>query len=140
MATDNGGVNNATRFVYLLKGFNDKWMKTTAGIPDITYMSLPSGSYTLCVRMLKDDGTMGEAESRLDITIGSPWYLSWWAWLCYVIVAVLLFYGRRIFIRQVRELKEWKRQRREKAENDSHETEQEPSDDVEEAVMMEDDE
>ena len=140
MGSDNGGVNNATRFVYLLKGFNDKWMKTTAGIPDITYMSLPSGSYTLCVRMLKDDGTMGEAESRLDITIGSPWYLTWWAWLCYGLLAVLLFFGRRIFIHQVRELKEWKRQRREKAENDRQEAEQEPADDVEEAVMMEDDE
>ena len=82
MASDNGGVNNSTRFVYQLEGFNDKWIKTTVNNPDITYMSLPPGNYTLCVRMLKDDGTMGEVESRLDISIGSPWYRSWWAWLC----------------------------------------------------------
>lgn len=140
MGSDNGGINNATRFIYQLKGFNDKWIKTTANTPDITYMSLPPGSYTLCVRMLKDDGTMGEAESRLDITIGSPWYLSWWAWLCYLLLAVLLFFGRRLLIRQVRELKEWKRQRHEKAENDNQEAEQEQSDDIEEAIIIEDEE
>lgn len=89
MASDNGGVNNSTRFIYQLEGFNDKWIKTTANNPDITYMSLPSGSYTLCVRMLKDDGTMGEVESRLDISIGSPWYRSWWAWLCYILIVGL---------------------------------------------------
>ena len=86
MASDNGGVNNSTRFVYQLEGFNDKWIKTTVNNPDITYMSLPPGDYTLCVRMLKDDGTMGEVESRLDISIGSPWYRSWWAWLCYILI------------------------------------------------------
>ena len=86
MASDNGGVNNSTRFVYQLEGFNDKWIKTAVNNPDITYMSLPPGDYTLCVRMLKDDGTMGEVESRLDISIGSPWYRSWWAWLCYILI------------------------------------------------------
>ena len=140
MGSDNGGINNATRFIYQLKGFNDKWIKTTANTPDITYMSLPPGSYTLCVRMLKDDGTMGEAESRLDITIGSPWYLSWWAWLCYLLLAVLLFFGRRLLIRQIRELIEWKHQRNEKAENDNQEVEQEQSDDIEEAIIIEDEE
>ena len=95
MASNNGGVNNSTRFIYQLAGFNDKWIKTTASNPDITYMSLPSGSYTLCVRMLKDDGTMGEVESRLDISIGSPWYRSWWAWLGYLLIAALVILGRK---------------------------------------------
>ena len=92
MASDNGGVNNSTRFVYQLEGFNDKWIKTTANNSDITYMSLPPGNYTLCVRVLKDDGTMGEVESRLDITIGAPWYRSWWAWACYLIVFMLFVF------------------------------------------------
>lgn len=100
MASDNGGVNNSTRFIYQLEGFNDKWIKTTANNSDITYMSLPPGNYTLCVRVLKDDGTMGEVESRLDITIGAPWYRSWWAWACYLIVFVLFvfFIRKRYFL------------------------------------------
>ena len=91
MASDNGGVNNKTRFVYRLKGFNDMWIKTPTGNADITYMGLSPGSYTLCVRMLRDDGTMGDLEAELDITILSPWYRSWWAWLLYLLVAVGLF-------------------------------------------------
>ena len=104
MASDNGGVNNATRFIYQLKGFNDKWIKTTAANPDITYMSLPSGNYTLCVRMLKDDGTMGEQESELDIIIESPWYLSWWAWALYVLVLALMFLVWRYALNKTRQI------------------------------------
>ena len=104
MASDNGGVNNATRFIYQLEGFNDKWIKTTAVNPDITYMSLPSGSYTLRVRMLKDDGTMGEQESELDIIIESPWYLSWWAWALYVLVLALMFLVWRYALNKTRQI------------------------------------
>lgn len=95
MASDNGGVKNATRFIYQLKGFNDRWIKTSAANPDITYMSLPPGTYTLCVRMLRDDGTMGENESELEITIGSPWYSSWWAYILYLLLLVAGWIGWR---------------------------------------------
>ena len=126
MASDNGGVNNATRFIYQLKGFNDKWIKTTAVNPDITYMSLPPGSYTLCVRMLKDDGTMGEQESQLDIIIDSPWST--------VIVAFIWKNAARIMA-----YLKLCRSRREIQEKPSEKT---PSDEesIEEAVLMNDDE
>ncbi len=104
MASDNGEVKNPARFVYQLKGFNDKWIKTTAANPDITYMSLPSGNYTLCVRMLNDDGTMGEMESQLSITIDSPWYRSWWAYTCYFLLLVALFLIRKPLMARWREL------------------------------------
>lgn len=87
MASDNGGVKNGTRFVYRLEGYNDTWVKTELVNPNISYMGLPTGSYTLCVRMFKDDGTMGEYESRLNIIIGTPWYRSWWMWVLYLILA-----------------------------------------------------
>lgn len=138
MASDNGGVNNTTRFIYQLKGFNDKWIKTTAVNPDITYMSLPPGSYTLCVRMLKDDGTMGEQESQLDIIIDSPWYTSWWAWTLYGLLVALLAFIWKYAARIIGYLKSY-RSRREIQETPSEEV---PSDEenIEEAVLMSDDE
>ena len=137
MASDNGGVNNTTRFIYQLKGFNDKWIKTTAVNPDITYMSLPPGSYTLCVRMLKDDGTMGEQESQLDIIIDSPWYNSWWAWTLYGLLMALVAFIWKYAARIVGYLKSY-RSRRETQETLSEEV---PSDEgkIEEAVLMNDD-
>ena len=136
MASDNGGVNNSTRFVYQLKGFNEKWIKTTTINPDITYMSLPSGSYTLCVRMLKDDGTMGDVESQLKITIGSPWYRSWWAWLCYLLIFLAVFFGWKPVVKWI------KRPRTQRSQSprveQTKQTEESSEDDIEEAVLMDD--
>ena len=138
MASDNGGVNNSTRFVYQLKGFNDKWIKTTAINPDITYMSLPPGSYTLCVRMLKDDGTLGDVESQLKITIGSPWYVSWWAWLCYLLIFLAVFFGWKSVVKWI------KRPRTQRSQSprveQTKQTEESSEDDIEEAVLMNDEE
>ena len=138
MASDNGGVNNSTRFVYQLKGFNDKWIKTTAINPDITYMSLPSGSYTLCVRMLKDDGTMGDVESQLKITIGSPWYVSWWAWLCYLLIFLAVFFGWKPVVKWIKRPRTQRNQST-KIEQ-TKQTEESSEDDIEEAVLMDDEE
>lgn len=136
MASDNGGVNNSTRFVYQLKGFNEKWIKTTTINPDITYMSLPSGSYTLCVRMLKDDGTMGDVESQLKITIGSPWYRSWWAWLCYLLIFLAVFFGRKPVADWINRCRA-KRHQTPKVEP-TEQTVDSSEDDIEEAVLMDD--
>jgi hypothetical protein len=99
MSSNDGGVKNGTRFIYRLEGYNDTWVKTDPVNPNISYMGLPSGTYTLCVRMFKDDGTMGEHESRLVIIIGTPWYLSWWAWIIYLLLAAGILYkiGHRSF-------------------------------------------
>lgn len=138
MASDNGGVNNSTRFVYQLKGFNDKWIKTTAINPDITYMSLPPGSYTLCVRMLKDDGTLGDVESQLKITIGSPWYVSWWAWLCYLLIFLAVFFGWKPVVKWIKRPRTQRNQST-KVEQ-TKQTEESSEDDIEEAVLMDDEE
>lgn len=138
MASDNGGVNNSTRFVYQLNGFNDKWIKTTAINPDITYMSLPPGSYTLCVRMLKDDGTMGDVESQLKITIGSPWYVSWWAWLCYLLIFLAVFFGWKPVVKWIKRPRT-QRNQSSKVEQ-TKQTEESSEDDIEEAVLMDDEE
>jgi streptogramin lyase len=137
MASDNGGINNATRFVYQLEGFNDKWIKSSANNPDITYMSLPPGSYTLCVRMLRDDGTMGEVESRLDITIDAPWYRSWWAITIYVLALLALLFFRRPVLHWWRRMQRRKRNRLQ--EEPSPEPEEAPEEEeIEEAVLMDD--
>ena len=135
MASDDGGVNNKTRFVYRLKGFNDNWIKTPNGDADITYMGLSPGSYTLCVRILHDDGTMGEMESELSITILAPWYRSWWAWICYVLLAILLLLERKHIVRFFCHLKA--HTGKQHPQEQAAEMAQDAEDEVEEAVLME---
>ena len=94
-------VNNGKRFVYRLEGFNENWVKTSELNPNITYNSLRAGSYTLHVRMLNDDGTMGEEESTLDITIRPAlWRTRWMILLYMLIIAAAAFFWRRWFLKR----------------------------------------
>ena len=89
LASDNGEVHNRARFAYKLDNFNRQWLYSEESHPDITYMGLRPGSYTLFVRMLNGDGTMGDEEIRLPIVIDAPWYRTWWMWLVYMLIALL---------------------------------------------------
>ena len=104
LASDAGIANNGKRFVYRLEGFNENWVKTSELNPNITYNSLRAGSYTLHVRMLNDDGSYGEVESELDITITPPFWRSRWAFLLYVlaVVGIALLWRRWFMKRQKR--------------------------------------
>ncbi len=88
LGSDAGFVHNAKRFVYRLEGFNDNWVKTSELNPNITYNSLPAGSYTLYVRMLNSDGTIGDEEAMLDITIRQPLWRSGWMILLYLLIII----------------------------------------------------
>ena len=84
MATDKGEMHNPSRFIYQLEGFSDKWIATEENNPNITYMSLKHGNYILHVRMLNDDGTMGDIESSLKITITPPLLRNRWLLLLFI--------------------------------------------------------
>jgi signal transduction histidine kinase len=89
-------INNHKRFAYKLEGFNENWVKTSEQNPNITYNSLRAGSYTLCVRILNEDGSLGTEESQLDITIQPPLYRTRWMILLYMLVIAA---GAWLFIR-----------------------------------------
>ena len=102
LASDAGVVGNEKRFVYKLEGFNDNWVKTSELNPNITYNSLRAGSYTLCVRMLNDDGSIGDEEARMEITILPAIWRTRWAILLYmIIIAAIALLWRRWFMRRL---------------------------------------
>ena len=102
LATDKGEMHNPSRFIYQLEGFSDKWMKTEENDPNITYTSLHHGSYVLHVRMLNDDGTMGEEEATLKLTITPPLLRNRWLMLCFLacVAAGVWLWRRRFVLRQ----------------------------------------
>ncbi len=107
LATDKGEMHNTSRFVYMLEGFSDKWIKTEETDPNITYMSLHHGSYILHVRMLNDDGTMGEREATLKITITPPLLRNRWLLLSFILfVLAVAFLWRRRFLKEHEEREE----------------------------------
>ena len=101
LATDKGEMHNPSRFVYQLEGFSDKWIKTEEVDPNITYMSLHHGNYTLHVRMLNEDGTMGEHEATLKIIITPPLIRNRWLMVAFLLVVGLSIYlWRRRFLKK----------------------------------------
>ena len=102
LASDAGVIDNEKRFVYKLEGFNDNWVKTSEHNPNITYNSLRAGSYTLCVRILNDDGSIGDEEARMDITIRPAIWRTRWAILLYmIIIAAIALLWRRWFMKRL---------------------------------------
>ena len=136
MASDNGGVNNKTRFAYCLKGFNDTWIKTSNGQADITYMGLPSGNYTLRVRVLHDDGTMDDEISELDIEILSPWYRSWWAWIIYTLLIVILIFGWGKIVRAIKGIGKKRDQKSQVKADDVETAIPDKEEEIEDAILM----
>ncbi len=114
LATDKGEAHNPARFIYQLEGFSDRWIKTEETDPNISYMSLHHGDYLLRVRMLNDDGSMGEYESTLKITITPPLLRNRWLMLLFILlVAAGVYFWRRRFLARHKERAELEAKRRE---------------------------
>jgi len=116
LSSSSGEIHNRSRFVYRLEGFNDNWVRTSELNPNITFNSLRAGTYTLCVRMLNDDGTIGDEESQLEITIRPPlWRARWMILLYMLLIGIAAWWWRKWFIN--------KHEQRMKAETLQRETE-----------------
>ena len=114
LGSDAGYVSNDKRFVYKLEGFRDTWSKTGENNPNIAFMSLRYGDYTLRVRMLNDDGTMGHQEAKLRIHISAPFWRARWAILLYVVAVLLIaWWWRRRFLSKQRDHMRMEQLRRE---------------------------
>ena len=114
LATDKGQAHNPARFIYQLEGFSDKWIKTEENDPNITYMSLHHGSYVLHVRMLNDDGSMGENEATLKITITPPLLRNRWLLLAFLlVVGIGVWFWRKRFMERQQERLQLEQLRRE---------------------------
>ena len=114
LGSDAGSIANTKRFVYRLEGFNDNWVKTSELNPNITYNSLRAGDYTLHVRMLNDDGTYGEEESTLDITIRPAlWRTRWMILLYMLLIAVAAILWRKWYMKHQQHRMEVETMRRE---------------------------
>jgi signal transduction histidine kinase/ligand-binding sensor domain-containing protein/DNA-binding response OmpR family regulator len=82
------------RYAYRMVGFNNDWFESGA-VRAATYTNLPPGSYTFQVRASNNDGVWNQAGTSLAITILPPWWLTWWAYALYTVLALAALYGAR---------------------------------------------
>jgi serine phosphatase RsbU (regulator of sigma subunit) len=78
-------------YSYFLEGFSDSWSKWSYS-RNIVFTNLKEGDYVLKVRARDIFGNVSKT-TELRFSILSPWYRTWWAYLIYIIIVVLIVYG-----------------------------------------------
>ncbi|WP_169578077.1 hybrid sensor histidine kinase/response regulator transcription factor [Rudanella lutea] len=99
-ANDFFGADNVT-YAYQLRGFGDGWVNI-GGKNEINFTGLGAGTYELLVKASRNNQDWSPAK-KLRIVVGVPPWLSWYAFVFYVCLAVgALLLVRHISVRQAR--------------------------------------
>ncbi len=80
------------KYAYMLENYDKTWIQAQSQ-RSVTYNNLAPGTYTFRVKASNSDGVWNNKGATFVITIKSPWWSRWWAWLVYVVVAVSAIYG-----------------------------------------------
>lgn len=78
-------------FQYMLESVDQDW-SVPRKVNNVSYARLPKGKYTFKVRTVDSLGNYSD-EVTYDFEILSPWYLTIWAYLLYIVVIVAIMYA-----------------------------------------------
>ncbi|MFN0030806.1 MAG: sensor histidine kinase [Flavobacteriales bacterium] len=80
----------ANSFRYRLQGLDTAWVTTGNG--NITFTTLPPGSYTFTAFAMNNSGLSSTVPAVVTFTIGKPWWQRWWfVALAALAVAVVVY-------------------------------------------------
>ncbi|GGH06713.1 response regulator [Sphingobacterium alkalisoli] len=97
-STDSYLAADKNQFAYRMRGLGDKWLSINTNQKSVQFFNLPSGDYTFEIKASNNDGLWGDEISRLYLHVDPPFFLSWWAYCSYAIVAfALLFFIIRYY-------------------------------------------
>lgn len=92
-------------YVYLLEGFNNKWLAVDSKLRKVTFTNLDPGSYVLRVKAANNDGVWNQEGIKLKITILPPFWQTKPAIVAYVFFVLLLLWVARHFMLERERLK-----------------------------------
>lgn len=82
-------------YQYKLEGYDKYWVEANNS-HEAYYPNLPAGNYKLRVKISNNDRSIVETEKAICLTVATPPWNSWWAWLLYMATSGFLIY---LFIR-----------------------------------------
>lgn len=82
------------KYAYKLENFNENWIYTDHS-RTATFTNLPPGNYILRVKGSNNDGVWNEQGIALPIEVFPHWTATWWAFLIYTFLLLLLLYWIR---------------------------------------------
>jgi|GEM_PF-231720 len=85
-------------YSWKLENYDTEWTPASKE-RQARYTNLSPGTYTFRVKGSNADGIWNEEGVSMEVTIHSPWWGTWWAYLCYIIVigsSIYVFYRFKI--------------------------------------------
>lgn len=79
------------RYSYYLEGYDNEWHECS-GISEVSFFSIPTGSYTFHVRAFNELDLENYVEESLAIRIKAPWYGSMMAWCIYILILFTIIF------------------------------------------------
>jgi signal transduction histidine kinase/ligand-binding sensor domain-containing protein/DNA-binding response OmpR family regulator len=79
------------RYQWRIEGQSNEWASTDVGNNKLVFNNLSHGNYRLRVRAT--DNEMLSVEKVFIIRIAPPWYLSWWAYLSYILMLTAVIFA-----------------------------------------------
>lgn len=76
-------------YYYKLEGLSNKWINNHSS-HKISFTSIPPGKYTLQTKYINKLTREESPTYSLKIHISPPWYLTWWAYVLYGIITILI--------------------------------------------------
>ncbi|MFW5983387.1 MAG: ATP-binding protein [bacterium] len=95
----------SNQFLVMLEGFDDEWVSIGSN-RTISYLNLPHGKYILHIKAGNSHNIWNEAGISMQITINPPWWLTWWAYLLYIIFILGILVLMRYFAIRKEKIKE----------------------------------
>ncbi|GAB3705284.1 hybrid sensor histidine kinase/response regulator transcription factor [Spirosoma flavus] len=92
------------QYRYRLEGLNEDWIYTDRPVAEFT--DLRPGSYVLRLNASNTSGHWSSHIRTLQLTIQSPWWATFWAYICYVLLILWIGfvlarqYRNRLFLQQ----------------------------------------
>ncbi len=90
-------------FRFKIEGLNREWVKLKRGDNEIHMQKVGKGTYKVLVMATDGFGNWSEPVELITIRRLPAWWESWWAYIIYTLLILLLIYGWRRFSREMQE-------------------------------------
>lgn len=78
------------KFRYRLKGFDDTWYRVRQMARILSFTNIPEGDYTLEIKAFIENNETQSVSKSIAVTVLPPWYNTWWAYLAYAVVGIII--------------------------------------------------
>lgn len=97
--SDHYAATSKNSFKYLLLGYDRNWIEVNSSRRYASYENLPPGKYTFRLMCSNKDGVWSNHIRELSFNIAPPFWLTWWAYILYVLITIILLYSIFLYLR-----------------------------------------